>query len=54
VVHSSGFEVGYVDADDGEIRVQLPDVVGVALEQVPPVRSFPSYKGQRNYPGSPR
>ena len=47
----SEFEVGYVDPDEGEVRRLFTDVLGVAFERVPPVRSFPSYKGQRNYPG---
>jgi hypothetical protein len=51
LTHSSGFEVGFFDADEGEVRRPLSDVPAVAFELVPPVRSFPSYKGQRNYPG---
>jgi hypothetical protein len=47
----SEFEVGYVDPDEGEVRRLFVDALGVAFERVPPVRSFPSYKGQRNYPG---
>ncbi|MFI9638510.1 hypothetical protein ACIG87_00375 [Micromonospora sp. NPDC051925] len=45
------FEVGYIDPDDGEVRRLFADAFGVAFERVPAVRSFPSYKGQRNYPG---
>jgi hypothetical protein len=46
-----GFEVGFVDPHVGERRASLGDVVEMAFERVAPVRSFPSYKGQRNYPG---
>jgi hypothetical protein len=45
------FEVGYVGPEEGELRRLFVDGWGVAFERVPPVRSFPSYKGQRNYPG---
>jgi hypothetical protein len=47
----TGFEVGFVSEEDGELRIPLGDAVAVPFEHVPPVRSFPSYKGQRNYPG---
>ncbi|MFJ8691286.1 hypothetical protein [Micromonospora wenchangensis] len=45
------FEVGFVDAIAGEVSQRLVDVPAVPFEQVPAVRSFPSYRGQRNYPG---
>ena len=45
------FEVAWLDAVEGEQRCRLEAVAGVAFESVPPVRSLPSYKGQRNYPG---
>jgi hypothetical protein len=48
---AEGFEAVYVAADGAERRVPwgwLPDVLD---ELGRPVRSFPSYKGQRNYPG---
>jgi hypothetical protein len=45
------FEVGYVDPDDREVRRLFADALTVAFEWVPPVRSFPSYKRQRNHPG---
>jgi hypothetical protein len=45
------FEVGYVEAGGVERRVPLAVLAGVALEHGRPVRSFPSYRGQRNYPG---
>jgi hypothetical protein len=41
----------YAGPDGGEVRGGL-DVLGRAeLEACRPVRSFPSYRGQRNYPG---
>jgi hypothetical protein len=46
-----GFEVAFVDRVEGELRKPLADVAMVAFELVQPVRTFPSYKGQRNYPG---
>jgi hypothetical protein len=46
-----GFEVSYLDQDAGEVRVPLADVAALSFELAPPVRSFPSFKGQRNYPG---
>jgi hypothetical protein len=48
---TEGFEAVYVDEDGVEQRVPwgwLPEVVG-GLGR--PVRSFPSYRGQRNFPG---
>lgn len=45
------FEGGFVDAIEGEVRRRLVDVAVVPFEGVPAVRSFPSYRGQRNYPG---
>jgi hypothetical protein len=45
------FGVVFAGPDGGEVRGGL-DVLGRAdLDQCQPVRSFPSYKGQRNYPG---
>ncbi len=46
-----GFEVVYVAADGTERRVSLAALAAVRLEDGRPVRSFPSYRGQRNYPG---
>jgi hypothetical protein len=37
--------------DDQEIRQDLSKAAGVRFEDVSPVRRFPSYAGQRNYPG---
>jgi len=46
----AGFELGFVHAG-AERRLPLAEAVAVPFEQVAPVRSFPSYRGQRNYPG---
>nr|WP_223243298.1 TnsA-like heteromeric transposase endonuclease subunit [Streptomyces sp. CBMA123] len=46
-----GFEVAYVDREGGEHRVALADAAGVRFEDGRPVRSFPSWRGQRNHPG---
>jgi hypothetical protein len=51
LAYPAGFEVVYLDVDGGEIRRKIDEAVEVAFERVPPVRSFPSYQGQRNYPG---
>ncbi|MGW0995055.1 TnsA-like heteromeric transposase endonuclease subunit [Streptomyces sp. NPDC002523] len=45
-----GFEVGWRDADD-EHRRPLAEAVSVAFEDGRPVRGFPSYRGQRHFPG---
>ncbi|MFD8098605.1 TnsA-like heteromeric transposase endonuclease subunit [Nocardia fluminea] len=45
------FVVGFIDADRSEARLPLTVAVDVAFERVPPARSIPSYKGQRNNPG---
>jgi len=47
----AAFEAAYVDADGIESRVVWDQMAGVALEWGRPVRRFPSYRGQRNYPG---
>jgi hypothetical protein len=46
-----GFEVTYTSADGREVRTDLSQLRSGALGGCRPVRSFPSYKGQRNYPG---
>src|SRR5260370_40856363 len=46
-----GFGVVHVAADGTERRVSLTALAAVRLEDGRPVRSFPSYRGQRNYPG---
>ncbi|MFH8474551.1 hypothetical protein [Streptomyces sp. NPDC018000] len=45
-----GFEVGWRD-DQGEHRLPLADAVSVPFEAGRPVRGFPSYRGQRHFPG---
>ncbi|WP_408997121.1 DUF4240 domain-containing protein [Streptomyces europaeiscabiei] len=45
-----GFEVGRWD-DQGEHRLPLADAVSVPFDGGRPVRSFPSYRGQRHFPG---
>jgi hypothetical protein len=49
-----GFEVTYAGPDGREVRAGLERLRRADLEACEPVRSFPSYKGQRNYPGFPR
>src|SRR5260370_19894141 len=46
-----GFEAVYVTEEGAEHRVSLAALAGVRLEAGSQVRSFPSYRGQRNYPG---
>jgi hypothetical protein len=46
-----GFELVYVGLDGRERREPLQAVTGSAFEQVPPVRSFAAYRGQRNNTG---
>ncbi|QWF85652.1 TnsA-like heteromeric transposase endonuclease subunit [Amycolatopsis sp. CA-230715] len=48
---SAGFDVGFVGERGAEVRVPLDDAAAVPFERSTPVRSFPSYKGQANYPG---
>lgn len=45
-----GFEVGWRDGQ-GEHRLPLADARSVPFEDGRPVRSFPSYRGQRHFPG---
>lgn len=45
------FEVVRVGAEGVEERFPLEELPLVRVEAGRPVRSFPSYKGQRNYPG---
>ena len=45
------FEAIYASPEGGEVRAGLDQLGGADLERCCPVRSFPSYKGQRNYPG---
>jgi hypothetical protein len=46
-----GFEVGFVSEDGAERRVLLRDAWSTPFERCLPVRRFPSYKGQKHYPG---
>jgi hypothetical protein len=47
----AGFEVTYAGPDGREVRGGLDRLRRADLEACQPVRSFPSYQGQRNYPG---
>jgi hypothetical protein len=47
----AGFAVTYAGPDGREVRAGLDRLRCADLEACRPVRSFPSYKGQRNYPG---
>ena len=46
-----GFEVEYAEPGGREVRAGLDRLLRVDLGSCLPARSFPSYKGQRNYPG---
>jgi hypothetical protein len=48
--NTPAFELGFVEGG-AEVRRSLADAAGVRFEDVAPVRRFPSYSGQRNYPG---
>ncbi len=48
---SAGWVVGFVDGAGVERQVPLEAAAGVPLEECRPVRGFPSYRGQRNWPG---
>ncbi len=47
----AGFEVTYAGPDGREVRAGLDRLHRADLESCQPVRSFPSYQGQRNFPG---
>jgi hypothetical protein len=47
----AGFEVGYLDADGAEHRVELASAWPVLFEDCRPARPFPHYKGQKHFPG---
>ena len=47
----AGFEVTYVERDGHEVRTGLEGLRCTDFAECRPVRSFPSYTGQRNYPG---
>jgi hypothetical protein len=46
-----GFELVWLDAEGTGQHVWLAEAATVAFEHVPPVRGFPSFRGQRNFPG---
>jgi hypothetical protein len=46
----SRFHVAWL-SQHGEVRAPLVDAAATAFEEVPPVRDFPSYRGQRHFPG---
>ncbi|MER5974570.1 hypothetical protein ABT112_33535 [Streptomyces sp. NPDC002055] len=46
-----GFEVACVAPDGTELRRPLPEVWAVPFEHALPVRTFASYRRQRNLPG---
>jgi hypothetical protein len=46
-----GAIVAFLDPGGVERRVPLAAAVEVAFEDARPAREFPSYQGQRNYPG---
>jgi len=48
---SIDYAVGYLDSDGVERREALSACAAVRFEACPPVRTFPSYRGQRNWPG---
>jgi hypothetical protein len=48
---SREFELTYLDADGCERRDSLVATLAVRFELAPPVRSFPSYRGQRSNSG---
>lgn len=48
---SGRFVLRYADAAGAERETTLEDGAGVAFEHGRPVREFPSYRGQRNWPG---
>jgi hypothetical protein len=48
---SPGFQVVLVDRETGELRQPLSSVAAYPFENAAPVRSFPSFRGQRNSTG---
>jgi hypothetical protein len=52
VSRAAGFDVAYVEPGADERREPLSACWNVRFESAPPVRSFPTYQGQRSFPGS--
>jgi len=50
-VLAEAFELGFVDAGGTEQRMPLATAWETRFEDCQPVRSFPAYKGQGNFPG---
>lgn len=48
---AASFDVAFVDEDGGSAQRCLDQCWDVPFELVTPARSFPSFKGQRNWPG---
>ncbi|GGN25824.1 hypothetical protein [Streptomyces fuscichromogenes] len=46
----SDFDLAWLERGD-EVRKPLGYAAEVAFEEVAPVRGFPSYRGQRHFPG---
>ena len=51
IEHLSQAELRFLDADDKWVSTDLGKAVGADVVRGQPVRSFPTYRGQRNYPG---
>ena len=47
----SGVQLRYLDGGGQWVTTTLAKVDGAAVVRGRPVRAFPTYKGQRNYPG---
>lgn len=50
-VAGSSFEVSFIDEAGAQRREPLPSCWNLPFERAGPSRSFPSFKGQRNFPG---
>lgn len=48
---SGEFTVEFASASEGQVRVGLAECAQLAVERFDPVRSFPSYRGQRGFVG---
>lgn len=48
---SSDVQLRYLDGGGQSVTTTLAEVDGAAVVRGRPVRAFPTYKGQRNYPG---